>query len=82
MIVLKIKVASKLDDYLKSRGIMKKWLAEQIECDVSQISKWCKNDKNGIATSTPSVGYLLRMKKVLDCELNEIFEEIHTESDK
>ncbi len=76
---MKIKVTSKLDAYLKQRGIMKKWLADQIGCDVSQISKWCKNDKNGIATSTPFVGYLLRMQKVLCCELNELFEEISDE---
>jgi DNA-binding Xre family transcriptional regulator len=72
---MKIKVRSKLDSYLKQKGIKKTWLSEQIECEKSQLSKWCKNDKDGFATITPSVGYLLRIQRVLHCKTEDIFEE-------
>jgi DNA-binding Xre family transcriptional regulator len=71
---MKIKVRSKLDDYLKERGIKKKWLSEQIQCERSQLTNWCKNNEHG-AISTPSVGYLLRLQKILDCKTEDLFEE-------
>jgi DNA-binding Xre family transcriptional regulator len=73
--MMKIKVRSKLDSYLKDKGIKKTWLCEQIQCEKSQLSKWCKNDENGIASITPSVGYLLRLQKVLKCKTEDLFEE-------
>jgi DNA-binding Xre family transcriptional regulator len=72
---MKIKVRSKLGEYLDQRGIMKKWLADQVGADEAQVNRWCKN-KDGVAVSTPSVGYLLRIKRTLGCKLEEIYEEI------
>lgn len=71
---MKIKVRSKMGEYLNERGIKKNWLCEQIHCEKSQMTKWCKND-NGEAVSTPSVGYLLRIKKVLNCKIEDLYEE-------
>lgn len=78
---MKIRVRSNFGEYLKSRGIKKVWLAEQIGADNSQLNRWCKNDNKGEAFSTPSVGYVLRIKKVLGCQLEDIYEEIPDESD-
>jgi hypothetical protein len=72
---MKIRVRSKLDEYLKKNGIKKTWLCNQIKCDKSQLTKWCKNDENGYAIITPSVGYLLRIQRTLSCTTEEIFEE-------
>lgn len=78
---MKIKIRSKLDDYLKERGIQKKWLADKVGADYSLLTRWCKNDKEGIAASTPSTGYLLRITTVLNCTIHDLFEEIK-ESEK
>ncbi|WP_169801150.1 helix-turn-helix domain-containing protein [Halalkalibacter krulwichiae] len=62
--------------YLKSKGISKTWLAEQIEAERSQVSNWCKNI-DGVAKSTPSVGYLIRIMNVLNVhDIAELFEEV------
>lgn len=66
---------------MRRRGIKKIWLAEQIGADSSQLNRWCKNDSNGEAFSTPSVGYVLRIKKTLGCRLEDIYEEIPDESE-
>jgi DNA-binding Xre family transcriptional regulator len=71
---MKIRVRSKMDEYLNKRGIKKVWLSEQIKCGTSQISRWCKNGENGEAISTPSVGYLLLLQKVLECEIEDLYE--------
>jgi DNA-binding Xre family transcriptional regulator len=81
VIKLKIRVRSNLGDYLRSRGIKKVWLATQIGADNSQLNRWCKNDVKGEAFSTPSVAYLLRIKKTLNCRLEDIYEEIPDESE-
>lgn len=78
---MKIKVKSKLGDYLSERGIQKKWVAEQIGASQSQLTRWCKN-KNGIATSIPSIAYLIRLIKLLDCKIEELYEEVEDESVK
>lgn len=72
---MKIKVRSKLGEYLQRHGIKKTWVCEQIQCEKSQLTKWSKNDENGYAVLTPSVGYLLRLQKVLKCRTEELFEE-------
>lgn len=72
---LKIKVVTKLGDYLDSRGIKQSWLAEKVEADKTQVSNWCKNDeKTGYAKSTPSVGYIIKIIDVLECNVNELWE--------
>ncbi|MGD6876794.1 helix-turn-helix domain-containing protein [Bacillus infantis] len=76
----RIKVRSKLGDYLKARGLPKNWLAEQLVCDKSQVNRWC-NNKNGEAIGTPSVAYLLMILKILGCRLEDIYEEIPDESE-
>lgn len=73
---MRIKVRSKLGDYLYERGIKKNWFAKQIGSDNTQVTRWCQNDNNGMAVSTPSVGYLLRMTRVLGCEVTDIYEEV------
>ncbi len=78
---MKIRVRSVLGEYLSDRGIKKVWLADKIGADSSQLNRWCKNDGKGEALSTPSVGYVLRIKKVLGCQLEDIYEEIPDESD-
>ncbi|MFS1518519.1 helix-turn-helix domain-containing protein [Bacillus sp. SCS-151] len=71
---MKIKVRSKFDEFLDKRGIKKAWLCDQVGCDRSQLSRWCQNDNNGVAISTPSVGYILKINKVLNCNLEDLYE--------
>jgi hypothetical protein len=73
---MKTRVRSKIDDYLQSRGTSKAWLSRQIGATPAQVNNWCKNDKNGYAVSQPSVGYVLRMIKVLDCSIYDLWDQI------
>ena len=70
---LKVKVHSKIDSYLESRGTTKAWVADRIGATRAQMNNWCKNE-NGYAISQPSVGYVLKMIKVLDCSIDELWE--------
>lgn len=72
--IMKVKVHSKIDEYLSSRGTTKAWLARQIKARPPQLNDWCKNDENGYAISQPSVGYVLRMIKALDCSIHDLWE--------
>lgn len=72
--ILKIKVKSKIDSYLQIRGTSKAWLARKIGATPAQINNWCKNDEEGNAVSQPSVGYVLRMLKVLNCDIHDLWE--------
>ena len=70
---MKLNVYSKLGEYLDNRGIKQSWLADQIGASRTQVSNWCKN-VDGIAFSTPSVGFLILIEKVLDKPMNELWE--------
>ena len=71
---LKVKVRSKIDEYLESRGTAKSWLARKIKATPAQMNNWSKNDDNECAISQPSVGYVMRMLKELDCDINDLWE--------
>lgn len=75
-IILKNKVKSNLGKILDERGLRLKWVADKIGATQSQMTNWCKNDKNGHAKSTPSVIYILRLQKLLNITVDEMFEEI------
>lgn len=70
---MKIKVHSKLGNYLDKRGIKRSWLAEQLGATKTQVTNWCKN-VDELAFSTPSVGFLLKIEKVLNCSINDLWE--------
>ncbi|WP_226035630.1 helix-turn-helix transcriptional regulator [Aquibacillus saliphilus] len=67
-------VYSKLDDYLKSINKNQSWLAKELKVNKSTVYRWCKNDESGQATNTPNVLYLIKLLRVLDCTVEEIFE--------
>lgn len=72
---MKLKVVTKLADYLNSRGIKQSWLAKEIGAEKTQVSNWCKNDKKtGYAKSTPSIGYVILILDVLNCNINDLWE--------
>lgn len=73
---MKIKVRSKLGDLLKERGIMQKWVSDKVGATQAQINKWCQNNEDGQALSTPNVIYLLRLQKVLDINIEDMYEEV------
>lgn len=72
---MKVKVKSNLGEILESRGLRLKWVAEQIEATQAQLTNWCKNE-NGSAKSTPNVVYILRLQKLLNVKVEEMYEEI------
>ena len=72
--IMKVKVRSKINDYLNSRGTTKVWLAEQMELKRSQIQNWSANNENGEAKMQPSIGYVLKMAKVLNCKVEDLYE--------
>lgn len=73
--VLKVKVKSNLGDIIESKGLKFKWVADKIGATQSQLTNWCKNE-DGYAKSTPSVIYILKLQKVLNVRVEEMYEEI------
>lgn len=73
---MKIKVKSKLGDYLKERGIKQSFVADKIGITRGQFNNWCKNNNDGYANALPSLPYIIRMIKLLKCDIDDIFEEI------
>ena len=51
-----------------------KWLSEQLGITPSTVSKWCTN------TSQPDIETLVRISKLLDVELEELFNKKFMES--
>lgn len=74
-IILKSKVKSNLGDILEDKGLRLKWVADKIGATQAQITNWCKNDEDGNAKSTPSVLYILRLQKLLNVKVEDMFEE-------
>ena len=68
MSVKDYQVESKLDDYLRSRGLKKMWLAEQLGVSNSQVTAWCKDG------TSPHFVHLFRMVRVLDCSLFDLYD--------
>lgn len=76
---MKAKIRSNLGTVLDSKGLKNKWVAEKIEATESQIANWSKNQKDGQVKSTPHVGYVLKLEKLLDVRVGEMFEIIEEE---
>jgi putative transcriptional regulator len=72
--ILKAKVKSNLGDIIENKGLKLKWVAEKIGATQSQLTNWCKNEK-GYANSTPSVIYILRLQRLLNVNVEEMYEE-------
>lgn len=51
-----------------------KWLSEQLGITPSTVSKWCTN------TSQPDIETLVRISRLLDVELEELFNKKFMES--
>lgn len=69
-----MKIKSNLGKILEERGLKLKWVSEQIGATQSQLTNWCKNE-NGFAKSTPNIFYILRLQKLLNIGVDEMFEE-------
>lgn len=73
-LILKVKVKSHLGEILENKGLRLKWVAEQIGATQAQLTNWCKNE-DGYARSTPSVLYILRLQRLLNVRIEEMYEE-------
>lgn len=51
-----------------------KWLSEQLKITPSTVSKWCTN------TSQPDIETLVRISRLLDVKLEELFDKKFMES--
>lgn len=77
-LILKVKVKSHLGEILENKGLRLKWVAEQIGATQAQLTNWCKNE-DGSARSTPSVLYILRLQKLLNISIEDMYEEVEEE---
>lgn len=68
-----MKIRSKLNEVIKAKGYRKGWLANQVGVSATQVSLWCAN-KDGKIKSMPTVLNAMLLMKVLNCELDELFE--------
>ena len=73
---MKVKVRSNINNYLNQRGTTKTWVAEQMGLKRAQIQNWSKNEATGEAKMQPSIGYVLKMAKVLNCKVEDLYEMI------
>ena len=74
---MKTKVRSNLGKIIEEKGLKLKWVSDKIGATQSQLTNWCKNDENtGYARSTPSVVYILRLQKILNVKVEEMYEEV------
>lgn len=64
------KCIPKIKEVRKSKGIMQKWMAEQIGVAPEHLRMWEKG------SSYPTAPNLLRMCIVLDCDIRDLYEEI------
>ena len=78
-LILKGKVKSNLGTILYDKGLRYNWVAKQIEATPSQVTNWCKNEKDGTAKSTPSVLYILKLQNLLGVKVEEMYELIEEE---
>ncbi|MDJ1631417.1 XRE family transcriptional regulator [Bacillus velezensis] len=62
-LLLKYKIKTNLEPYLKERGIQKVWLAEKTGVTKQQISRWSKNDESGFCKYTLHFHMLLSFQK-------------------
>lgn len=67
---LKINVKCSIGELLDSEGRKQTWLADQIGATRQQVNNWCSN--NG---SLPSIGYILRIRKVTGWDIDKMFKE-------
>jgi putative transcriptional regulator len=74
MLLLKVKVKSKLGEYLKEKGIKKTQMSKLLNVHHSQLHRWCENDKNGFIKAMPSVGVAILISQILGCDVRDIFE--------
>jgi transposase-like protein len=72
---VRVKVRSKLGELLDKRMVNKSELSRQIGIIPKQLYAWCQNDEEGLAVSTPSVGYLLRLQSILEVNITDMYEE-------
>lgn len=68
-----MKIRSKINEVIKDKGYRKGWVADQVGVSATQVSLWCAN-KEGKIKSMPTVLNAMLLMKVLDCELEELFE--------
>lgn len=81
---MKVRVKSKLEKFLENKEreenirIPKSWLARKVGADPSQLHRWSRNDEDGFALSVPNVGYALMLSKILNCNVEDLFEVVIT----
>lgn len=67
-------VRSKIGAAIDERGYVRKWVAEKIGTTPSMLSQWCQNNEKDRAKSTPHVLYIMRLCKLLNCGIHDLFE--------
>lgn len=59
-----------IKEFRESKGITQKWLASQIGVSSEHLSKWERQK------SYPTAPFLLKMCKILNCRVEDLYEEI------
>lgn len=71
---IKVPIRSKIDTIIRSKGIKKTWIAEQMGISKSYLSQLTKTDKNGILVNAMSAENLFKLAHVLGVKVEEIAE--------
>lgn len=78
-----MKLRSRLNEVIKTKGYQKKWLAEQVGVSKTQFAHWCTNDKEkGYIRAVPSVLNAMALARILDSKVEELFELVQEEQTK
>lgn len=68
-----MKLHSKFDEVVKRKGIKKKFIVDELGISKTTMSLW-SNDANGEAKTSPNVFLVLKVAKLLDCKVEDLFE--------
>ena len=68
-----MKLYSKVDEAIKRKGYLKSFVAKEIGVSNTTMSLWSK-PKGGEAKTAPNVFVVLKLAKLLDCNVEDLFE--------
>lgn len=68
-----MKLHSKFDEVVKRKGIMKTFIARELGVSKTTLSLW-SNNADGEAKTSPNIYLVLRVAKLLDCKVEDLFE--------
>lgn len=69
---IQMPIRSTIDAVISTKGLKKKWIAEQMGISQSYLSQMTKTDERGFLQNAISAEYLLKIAHVIGCDVNDL----------